>query len=132
MRYKSFIPNPALVAPIMLTVEPGQEFDSPIGLNHPELVPLDDEAKVFAAEIAAENEAHAAAFRARIGAPPPEGTPAEITPEAVRSFPDYRAALGLDPLPPTPESGGAVGGPVETAVGEAGPETAVKQPEAKE
>lgn len=103
MRYRSMIPNPALVAPIQLMVEPGEEFDSPIGLNHPELVPLDDEAKAFAAEIAAQNEAHATAYQARIGVPPPEGAPAEVAPQAAKAVArDYRAALGLPPLPPTP------------------------------
>lgn len=93
MRYRSKIPNPAHVAPIGIVVTPGQEFDSPIGLHHPELEPLDDEAKAHAEQIAAELAEHAAAYQARVtGQAEAAGPPV-----------DYRAALGLEPLPPAPE-----------------------------
>lgn len=94
MRYQSRIPNPALVAPIGRLVQPGEEFDSDVGLFHPELVPLDDEAKAHVAAVEAENARHAAEYALRTSG---QGL-AEAQP-----MPDYRAALGLDPLPPTPE-----------------------------
>jgi hypothetical protein len=93
MRYRSRIPNPAHVAPIDLVVEPGQEFESPVGLHHPELEPLDDEALEHAAKIALELEEHAAAYQRQV-----TGQAASAGP-----LPDHRAALGLPPLPPTPE-----------------------------
>jgi len=77
MRYRSRIPNPAVIADIGLVVEPGQEFDSPIGLHHPELDPLDKEAKAHVARVEAENVRHAAEYQARVtGQPPPEPPPA--------------------------------------------------------
>ena len=91
MRYRSRIPNPAHVAPIDLVVQPGQEFESPVGLHHPELEPLDDEAKEHAARIAVELAEHAAAYQAKVSGQGP------LEPQ-----PDHRAALGLEPLPPTP------------------------------
>ena len=51
-RYRSELPNPAHIAPIMLDVEPGEEFDSYEPLNHPHLVPLNDAAKQWAEELA--------------------------------------------------------------------------------
>jgi hypothetical protein len=94
MRYRSKIPNPAHVAPIGLLVQPGQEFDSPEGLFHPDLEPLDDEAKTHVAEIERQNAEHAAAYQRLVTGQ--AGLP-ELAPQ------DIRAALGLEPLPPTPE-----------------------------
>lgn len=97
MRYQSLIPNPATVAPIGRVVHPGEEFDSEVGLFHPELVPLDDEAKAHVAAIEAENAKHAAEYAARTSG---QGVESQL-PEVPMS--SYRAALGLPPLPPTPE-----------------------------
>jgi len=97
MRYRSRIPNPALIAPIGITVKPGQEFDSPAGLFHPELEPLDDEAKAHVAAIEAANAEHAARYAQETsgqGLVDPATEAAEMA--------GYRAALGLEPLPPTP------------------------------
>src|SRR5262249_46783641 len=38
-----------------MTLDPGEEFDSPGPLNHPLLEPLDAEAKAHAAQVAAED-----------------------------------------------------------------------------
>lgn len=97
MRYQSRIPNPALVAPINRVVQPGEEFDSEVGLFHPELVPLDDEAKAHVAAIEAENARHAAEHALRTSGQGVGDQLPELSPT------DYRAALGLPPLPPTPE-----------------------------
>ena len=94
MRYQSRIPNRALVAPIDRWVEPGEEFDSEVGLFHPELIPLDDEAKAHVAAIEAENARHAAEYAVNTS-----GQGAAVAQDSS----GYRAALGLSPLPPTPE-----------------------------
>jgi len=94
MRYRSRIPNPALVAPINRVVQPGEEFDSDLGLFHPELEPLDEEAKAHVAAVEAENAAHAAEYAAQTSG---QGA------AAAGPLPDHRAALGLPPLPPAPE-----------------------------
>ena len=72
MRYRSHIPNPAHIADAGLLVQPGEEFDSPVGLHHPELEPLDDEAKSHVAAIEAENAGYAAEYAARVSGQGPE------------------------------------------------------------
>ena len=55
-----------------VTIDPGEEFDSPGPLNHPLLKPLDDEAKAHAAAVAAEDARLLAENRLQYGVSPGE------------------------------------------------------------
>ncbi len=72
-----------------MVVRPGEEFDSPGPLHHPQLTPLDDEAKAFAAIVVEQDLEHARAYHTQWG------------PSENRETPEF-PQIPQPPVPPAP------------------------------